>query len=222
MSDYADIVRAGIRIHPDEPTDVMVTLELNALAALDALVAERDEQRSLSHEHYEAYVSEVAERQKVEVERDALRDELAEARRLLREVVKADQQDAQMGYPIPGDSCMGAFIGLVLMEYLDEQGLEGSALGVRASTILRVDAADAVTPVAPRAERITAAESRVAALEEALREIADAVEPKLSTMNYYFGPGSRTAVGRDSEKAWTRIKAAVVAARAALADKEGT
>jgi hypothetical protein len=41
--DHADIVRAGIRIHPDEPTDVMVDLELRALAALDALVAERDE-----------------------------------------------------------------------------------------------------------------------------------------------------------------------------------
>jgi hypothetical protein len=42
MSDHADVVRAGIRIHPDEPTDVMVDLELRAIAALDRLVAERD------------------------------------------------------------------------------------------------------------------------------------------------------------------------------------
>ena len=52
MSDNADIVRAGIRIHPDEPADVMVDLKQRALAALDAmearerdLVAERDEAR---------------------------------------------------------------------------------------------------------------------------------------------------------------------------------
>lgn len=63
--------------------------EREALVALDALVAERDE-----------------------------------AQRLLREVVKADRQDAQMGYPIPGDSCMGAFIGLVLMQYLDSLAKE--------------------------------------------------------------------------------------------------
>jgi hypothetical protein len=43
MSDNADIVRAGIRIHPDEPADVMVDLKQRALAALDALVAERAE-----------------------------------------------------------------------------------------------------------------------------------------------------------------------------------
>ena len=55
---------------------------------------------------------------------DALVAERDEARRLLREVVKADQQDAQMGYPIPGDSCMGAFIGLVLMQYLDSLAKE--------------------------------------------------------------------------------------------------
>lgn len=30
-------VRAGIKIHPDEPTDVMVSLELDALTALDSL-----------------------------------------------------------------------------------------------------------------------------------------------------------------------------------------
>jgi hypothetical protein len=34
----AATVRAGIRIHPDEPTDVMVTLELEAFAALTALL----------------------------------------------------------------------------------------------------------------------------------------------------------------------------------------
>jgi hypothetical protein len=41
--DHVDIVRAGIRIHPDEPDDVMVDLKQRALAALDALVAERHE-----------------------------------------------------------------------------------------------------------------------------------------------------------------------------------
>ena len=55
---------------------------------------------------------------------DALVAERDEAQRLLREVVKADRQDAQMGYPIPGDSCMGAFIGLVLMQYLDSLAKE--------------------------------------------------------------------------------------------------
>jgi hypothetical protein len=45
-------VRSGIRIHPDEPTDVMVMLETDAFAALDSLTAaleraerERDEAR---------------------------------------------------------------------------------------------------------------------------------------------------------------------------------
>lgn len=82
----------------------------DAVAALDALVAERDEARRDGQEAREHWRKKA---RAAEAERD-------EARRLLREVVKADQQDAQMGYPIPGDSCMGAFIGLVLMRYLDD------------------------------------------------------------------------------------------------------
>ena len=74
---------------------------------------ERDAAEGELRGYREALIEMKARAEAVEVERD-------EANRLLREVVKADKQDAQMGYPIPGDSCMGAFIGLVLMEYLDK------------------------------------------------------------------------------------------------------
>ena len=55
MTDNADIVRAGIRIHPDEPTDVMVDLELRAFAALVALVVERPEARAAYQREVEAF-----------------------------------------------------------------------------------------------------------------------------------------------------------------------
>ena len=38
VSNNAVTVRAGIRIHPDEPTDVMLDLESRALVALEAMV----------------------------------------------------------------------------------------------------------------------------------------------------------------------------------------
>jgi hypothetical protein len=88
--------------------------------SLDALVAERDEARLHLVTVQTALAGWASRAEAAEAERD-------EAHRLLREVVKADQQDAQMGYPIPGDSCLGAFIGLVLMEYLDK--LAPSATG---------------------------------------------------------------------------------------------
>lgn len=53
-------------------------------------------------------------------------------------------------------------------------------------------------------------------VETALRELVEAVEPHLPKMNFYFGPGSRTAVSRESEQAWRRIKAAVERGKAAL------
>ena len=42
MSDQADIVRKAIRMHPDASTDEIWESETEAFAALDALVAERD------------------------------------------------------------------------------------------------------------------------------------------------------------------------------------
>jgi hypothetical protein len=84
-----------------------------------AAEAERDEARQAALGHLTAAQAWKDSCKEAERERD-------EARRLLREVVKADRQDAQMGYPIPGDSCMGAFIGLVLMEYLDSLAKEGT------------------------------------------------------------------------------------------------
>lgn len=54
--------------------------------------------------------------------------------------------------------------------------------------------------------------------EASLREVVDAVEAKLTTMNYYFGPQSRTAVGRESEDAWRRIRDAVKHGREVLGD----
>jgi len=50
---------------------------------------------------------------------DGLTAERDEAIRLLRGVVESDKQDAMMGHPNPGDSCISTYIGLVLMEWLD-------------------------------------------------------------------------------------------------------
>jgi hypothetical protein len=44
---------------------------------------------------------------------------------LLRAVVHADRDDAKMGYPNPGDSCIGACIGLDVMPFLSELGERG-------------------------------------------------------------------------------------------------
>ena len=96
----------------------------DVMAARDKAEAERD--KALARvKAIEGYLMEPPEQLRERAE--AAEAERDEANRLLREVVKADRQDAQMGYPIPGDSCMGAFIGLVLMEYLD--GLAPSATG---------------------------------------------------------------------------------------------
>ena len=41
---------------------------------------------------------------------------------LLNRVVQADRDDATMGYPNAGDSCIGACIGLEVMPFLDRIG----------------------------------------------------------------------------------------------------
>jgi len=47
---------------------------------------------------------------------------LAEAVNYLQRVVQADRDDTKMGYPIPGDSCLAACIGLEVMRFLNEIG----------------------------------------------------------------------------------------------------
>ena len=47
---------------------------------------------------------------------------LAEAVNYLKRVVQADRDDTKMGYPIPGDSCLAACIGLEVMLFLDDIG----------------------------------------------------------------------------------------------------
>jgi hypothetical protein len=41
---------------------------------------------------------------------------------LLRLVVQADNDDAKMGHPNPGDSCVSVILGLHVYEYLARQG----------------------------------------------------------------------------------------------------
>ena len=53
---------------------------------------------------------------------DDLLDRLDEAVNYLNRVVQADREDTKMGYPIPGDSCLAACIGLEVMRFLDEVG----------------------------------------------------------------------------------------------------
>ena len=48
-----------------------------------------------------------------------LRERYDEAVAHLHGIVEADKQDAQMGNPNPGDSCVSIYISLVLMEWLD-------------------------------------------------------------------------------------------------------
>jgi len=57
-----------------------------------------------------------------EVLTDDLLARLDEAVNYLQRVVQADRDDTKMGYPIPGDSCLAACIGLEVMRFLDEIG----------------------------------------------------------------------------------------------------
>jgi len=90
MSDNADIVRAGIRIHPDEPADVMVDLKQRALAALDAmearerdLVAERDEARQEAADMTAGQTAALARARAAEAEVERLRNKHAEGADLI-------------------------------------------------------------------------------------------------------------------------------------------
>lgn len=47
----------------------------------------------------------------------------------------------------------------------------------------------------------------------ALRELTDAVDPMLGTMNFYFGTSARSAVGSETVAKYTRIRDAVVTAK---------
>ena len=51
---------------------------------------------------------------------DDLLARLDEAVNHLQRVVQADRDDTKMGYPIPGDSCLAACIGLEVMRFLDD------------------------------------------------------------------------------------------------------
>jgi hypothetical protein len=68
----------------------------------------------------------------------------------------------------------------------------------------------------PEDER-DALQARVEELRSALAELTEAVGDKLATMDYYFGPNARTATSGESRAAFSRIDAAVEAAREALA-----
>jgi len=76
VTDHADIVRKAIRMHPDASTDEIWESETEAFAALDALVAERDEAVEMSRQMVAAYELAGEETEAAEKERD-------EARRLL-------------------------------------------------------------------------------------------------------------------------------------------
>ena len=54
---------------------------------------------------------------------DRLVAERDEARDLLRLIVQADRDDAMMGHPNPGDSCVSVVLSLSVLEYLDKLGL---------------------------------------------------------------------------------------------------
>ena len=136
MSNAADIVRAVLtgRLGTHEAV-------VQAMDALDALVAERDEAVEMSRQMVAAYelAGEETEAAEAEVarlkefmacadtplmrdvlaERDRLREQYDEATAHLYGIVEADKQDAMMGHPNPGDSCVSIYIGLVLMEWLD-------------------------------------------------------------------------------------------------------
>ena len=75
MADHADVIRDYIEyLWATKAADEDWQRDEAALAALDALVDERDEEHSLSVEYYEAYVSEVALRQAAEAEVARLRE----------------------------------------------------------------------------------------------------------------------------------------------------
>jgi len=159
VSDHANIVREAL----EDLAQLDHYERAEALAALDALVTERDEARRVvvqrdleltatnctlrySREDLAAMQerAEAAEAKRDEANarwnrseihsagmqtrlvNAAARAEAAESQRdeavgLLRGVVEADKQDAKMGHPNPGDSCIAIYIGLVLMEWLDKQ-----------------------------------------------------------------------------------------------------
>jgi len=64
-----------------------------------------------------------------EVLTDDLLARLDEAVNYLRRVVQADRDDTKMGYPIPGDSCLAACIGLEVMRFLDDVGALTDGVG---------------------------------------------------------------------------------------------
>lgn len=63
-------VRAGIAIDPDEPTDVMVTLERNALAALDSLFEQLEAAQEAAQKNWDEH----SERQLAALDRDPERE----------------------------------------------------------------------------------------------------------------------------------------------------
>jgi len=70
----------------------------------------------------DAYADPFLKLARYQVLTDDLLARLDEAVNHLQRVVQAGRDDTKMGYPIPGDSCLAACIGLEVMRFLDEIG----------------------------------------------------------------------------------------------------
>jgi hypothetical protein len=74
MSDHADIVRKAIRMHPDASTDEIWESETEAFAALDALVAERDEANVQWHKIRDLHADAISEVSRLRVAMGVIAD----------------------------------------------------------------------------------------------------------------------------------------------------
>jgi len=90
------------------------TIRANLVAIVD-LTAEAD--------YVDVYdLAALAALSRIEAAAEQTEKALAEAVNYLKRVVQADRDDTKMGYPIPGDSCLAACIGLEVMPFLDGVG----------------------------------------------------------------------------------------------------
>ena len=95
-------------------------------------------------------------------------------------------------------------------------GAGGAVLWLRATPADRMGWVPAIVLAA-----LAQVERLATDITEVLDELEQAVSASLGTMNFYFGPNSRTGVSRESENEWRRIAAACDAARAVLSARVG-
>jgi hypothetical protein len=117
-------------VHGGCRVDYTAALIRQLRAAVAVLERERDEQETYADSLREKWDHNLAARGEGLLREKHLRERVrvlearqAQSEALLRRVVKADQDDANMGHPNPGDSCIAACIGLEVIPFLDDPAL---------------------------------------------------------------------------------------------------